>query len=178
MEEKRLTDAPTEPPVAAELRSLVQRAQAGDTSALLRIRAVLDNHPEVWQYLGDLSGLVERAWTSVISADNPLVIEATTRTIAEMKADLAGDQPTRLELMMVDQVVAQWMEVKYLEAASAEGGGSPLANDSLRLKRLESAQRRYFHAITMLTTVRALAPAGGAPVGTIRLYEPPTQQRA
>jgi hypothetical protein len=62
MAEKSLTVAPTEPPIAAELRALVQRAQAGDTSALPRIRAVLDDHPEVWHYLGDLSGLVERAW--------------------------------------------------------------------------------------------------------------------
>jgi hypothetical protein len=114
----------------------------------------------------------------VISAGNPLVIEATIRTVKEMKADLAGDQPTCLERLMVDQVVANWMEVKYLEAATAEAGRSPLENDALRLRRLESAQRRCFNAINMLTNVRALAPAGGAPVGTIRLYEPPTRLRA
>src|SRR5438094_26067 len=108
--------SPAEPPVGAELDALVRRAQAGDAGALPRIREVLDRHPEVWQHLGDLSNLVERAWTAVLAAGHPLAAEAMKRAAGEMRAELAGERPGRLERMMVEQVVACWMEAKYLEA--------------------------------------------------------------
>src|SRR4051794_11835823 len=92
MEEKPFA-TPPEPPVAVELRALVQQAQGGDPTALPRIRQILDDHPEVWQHLGDLSALAERAWITVLSADHPLAVEAMKRTVQQMRADLVGEHP-------------------------------------------------------------------------------------
>src|SRR3954449_2279906 len=77
---------PARPPIALELRALVQQAQGGDPTALPRIREILDEHPEIWQHLGDLSALAERAWIAVLVADHPLAVEAMRRTLTEMKA--------------------------------------------------------------------------------------------
>src|SRR5450755_3330877 len=63
---------PAEPPEAAELRVLVQQAQKGDTSTLPRIRQILDDHSEVWHHVGNLGLLVERAWLSLLTGDNPV----------------------------------------------------------------------------------------------------------
>jgi hypothetical protein len=168
---------PTEPPVATELRALVQAAQADDPSALPRVREILDRRPEVWRHVGDLATLAERAWIAVLAADHPVAVESMKRTVAEMKADLAGDNATRIERLLVDQVVACWMEVKYLETVAADPGRSSLDQADFRLKRLESAQRRYFTVLKTLTSVRTLALPGQAPTPAIKLHDP-TRQRA
>jgi hypothetical protein len=114
----------------------------------------------------------------VLAADHPLAVESMKRTVAEMRADLAGEHPTRLERMLADQVVACWLETKYLEAVSADPGGQSLAQAGFSLKRLESAQKRYLNAVKALTTLRTLAPAAAAPSGSIKICEASKRQRA
>ncbi len=169
--------APAEPSVKALLADLVKRAQAGDPTVLPLMREILDAHPEVWQHVGDLSTVAERAWIALLSADNPLAVESMKRTVAEMKLDLGGEHPTRMERMLVDQVIMCWMEVKYLETASAGAEGSSLAQASFRLKHVESAQKRYLTAIKMMTETRALMPVGAASPGSIKLYDPEQKLR-
>jgi hypothetical protein len=162
---------PTLPLPARELEALVQRAQAGDAGALPRIRQILDAHPEVWEHVGDLAALAERAWITVLAADNPLGVEAMKRTIAAIKADLAGEHPTPLERQLVGQIVSTWMELKYVETTSADPGPGSLEQAAFRLKRLESAQKRFDQAVKTLTTLRTLLPAGLAPAGAIKVFE-------
>jgi len=163
---------PPEPAVAIELRTLVQQVQGGDPKALPRIRVILNEHPEVTLHLGDLSALVERAWLAVLAGDHPLAIEAMKRTIKEMKRDLAGEHPSALEKLLVGQVIVCWLELQHLQGASADPGRGSLEQANFRLKRLESAQRRFEGSIKALTTLRTLLPAGVAPAGSIRLYDP------
>ncbi len=166
--------APAEPPVAAELRDLVRRAQEGDAATLPRIKEIMDEHPEVWRHVGDLSTLAEQAWTAVVSADNPLTVESLQRNIKEIKVDLLGDQPTRLMRMIVDEIVIVWMECKYLETVSAEPKNATLKQNNFLLKRLESAQKRFDYAIQRLETVRRLLKASES-VPTLKLHD--TQEK-
>ena len=163
---------PAEPPVAAELRALAQQAQAGDAAALPRIREILDEHPEIWRHVGDLTALVEHAWFTFLCGNNPVAVEAMKRTVAEMKADLAGEHPTRLESLLVDQVVANWLEVRHMESLATNPARSTVKQDACELKRLESAQRRYGESIKTLATLRTLLPTGLAPSNGVRLHQP------
>ena len=172
MDAEPSSTTPAEPRVSAELRVLVQSAQAGNPAALPHIRKILDDHPEVWRHVGDLATLAERAWIAVLAADHPVAVESMKRTVAAMKAELAGEHPTRIERLLVDQVVACWMEVSYLESVSADPGRSSLDQADFRLKRLESAQRRYLTALKTLTTLRTLVPTGLAPAPSLRLHDP------
>src|SRR5262245_60496788 len=88
------TTTPPEPAVIGELRALAKRAQAGDAAALLRLRELLDSHPEVWRQVGDLAALAERAWLAVLAGNNPLTVESMGRSVAAMKAELLGENPT------------------------------------------------------------------------------------
>jgi hypothetical protein len=172
MVEERCT-RPPEPAVAMELRALVSRAQAGEAGALPRIRAILDEHPEAWQHVGNLSALAERAWVTVLAADHPLAVESLKRMIAEMKADLTGPHPTRLELMLVDLVLICWMECQYLASVSANPCRSSLDQAAFQLERVESAQKRYLNAAKTLTTLRALLPSGLAPAQAVQVFQEP-----
>jgi hypothetical protein len=170
-------DKPTDPAVLAQLKDLSERAQAGDTAALRRLRQILDAHPEVWKYVGDLSALVERAWASALSGNNPLGVESMLRTAAERKKDLAGEHASALEVLHAEQVVSCWMETRYAEVALADQEKRSLKQAGYRLKRLESAQKRYLEALKELVTVRGLLPDGQVPAPALRLHEP-NRQRA
>jgi DNA repair ATPase RecN len=162
----------SEPPVAVELRNLVSQAQGGDPAALSRIRQILDDCPELWHHAGDLASFVERNWISILAAENPVAVESMKRTIAAMKEELSGEHPTRLEGMLVNQVLANWLEVQYVESISADSGRSSLDQAAFRLKRLESAQRRYAESIKTLATIRQQMPKGLAPTNAMRIFDP------
>ena len=159
---------PGELPRAAELRELIARAQAGDATALPQLRTLLDEHPELWQRVGDLAAWVERAWLALLANDHPLAVAALQRTAAQLKADLAGEQPTAVERLLVDQVVATWLETKCWACQAAQPGASP-AQATLRLKQLDSAHKRHANALKLLTQLRALAPLH--PATPLRLFQ-------
>jgi hypothetical protein len=88
-----------------------------------------------------------------------------------MRTELAGDHPTRLEKLLVDQVIASWLELKYVEILSSDPPKGTLEQARFRLRCLESAQRRHLSAVKMLTSVRALLPSGLAPAQSAKLHE-------
>src|SRR6516165_9994349 len=92
-EQQQPTNAP-EPAVAAELRALVQKAKAGDVTVLPRMRAILVEHPEIWQTAGDLERLVVRSWAALLGGDDPFSIEAVRRKAESLRVELEGDDPT------------------------------------------------------------------------------------
>lgn len=170
MAEEPSTKSP-EPGVISELRTLVGQAQAGDVSALPRIRNILDEHPTIWHHLGDLSTVARKAWIAVLAAANPAMAESVKRQLGEMESELAGAHPTRLERMLVDQVLMCWMELTYLQTISADPPGGSLEQAKFRLRQLESAERRHANAIKTLAILRSRVPAGLAPAQSIRLHE-------
>ena len=101
--------------------------------------------------------MAELAWIPVLAAAHPVAVESLKRTVAEMKIDLASDNPTHIEQPLVNQVVACWTEVSYLESMTADQERSSLDQSDFRLKRLESAQSRYLNALKTTTSALALA---------------------
>jgi hypothetical protein len=150
---------------------LIQRANAGDAEAVQRLRRFLDLHPKIWRRAGDLAVIAEMAWTNLVVGGNLLMAESVKRRVEEMKGELAGPRPTALEKLLIDQVVVNWLAAQQaqIEAASMTGGSS--AQAAFRLKRAESAQRRYLGAVKTLTTLRALVPQGLAPLDPVSVFK-------
>lgn len=154
------------PPSAVqdEIRDLVVRAKKGDAQVLPRIRELLDAFPGIWKRIGDLSALAENSWITVIAASEPVLAESIKKSIAEMKAGLLGERSGQLEKLLTDQIVAAWLELKCQEVAASRDSSSQ------RLKRLESANKRYLEAVKTLTSLRALVPEGFQPLSGPRLH--------
>lgn len=144
-----------------ELQEIVRKANAGDQRALSQLRQFLDRNPGVWRHVGDLARVAQTAWISLISGGDTLSAEAVRRQLRELRQDLLGDAPNAVEKLLADSVIATWIEVKFLESASAESGGT-LTQTSHLLKRLESAQRRHLAAVKQLVQIRKLLPNAGA----------------
>jgi hypothetical protein len=160
-----------DPAVVADMEAVVQRARGGDVSALPRLRQILDEYPEIWQHTIDLGRIVETAWAERIAGKDLLALEAIRRQAEKMRADLSGPAPTPMEALLVERVVACWLEMNYALTMLNPSDSDNLKPAAFKLKHLESIERRFLAASKMLTTTRALLPKGLVPVEQVRLYK-------
>jgi hypothetical protein len=147
-------------PSQEDFAELVKRANAGDDTALAMMRKTLDSCPEIWQNVGDLAKHAQQAMVKLIAGDNKLVSESLLRKAAEMKTELSGPSPSKLEKLAVERIVACWLEMEYLATAYPVAKGETLGQAKFALKQKESSERRFNAAMKSLTTLRALLPSG------------------
>jgi hypothetical protein len=154
-----------------ELKVLSEKAQAGDKEARKELRRLVRaSSPEV---IAEASGIASRAeWMLVktISAGKPLMEEALEERMDQMRAEIAGENPTPLEVLLTERVVAGWLLVEVLEGLIAgqyqrdvTAHRVPPAHVIQQSRILEGATRRYLAAIRELARVRKLQ-AGAPPV--------------
>jgi hypothetical protein len=147
-----------------ELRALSEKAEAGDKEARKELRRLVrESSPEV---IAEASGIARRAeWMLIktISAGKPLMQEALQERMRQMRSEIAGENPTPLEVLLTERVVAGWLLVEVLEgliAAQYQRDVTehrvPPAHVIQQSRILESATRRYLAAIRELARVRKL----------------------
>ena len=116
------TEAPASAPADTfeAVQALVDRAVLGDTTVLPELRRVLKAHPEMWQKLGDVADRARDSWLTLAAGKN-LVFQDSMRLKAhELRAEIAGEKPSPLERLLVERVVATWLQVNYADAAYAQ----------------------------------------------------------
>jgi hypothetical protein len=154
-----------------ELRALSEKAESGDKEARKGLRRLLrESSPEV---IAEASGIARRAeWMLVktISAGKPLMEEALQERMHQMRAEIAGENPTPLEQLLTERVVAGWLLVEVLEGLIAAQYQRDVTAHRVtatvviqQSRILESATRRYLASIRELARVRKLR-AGTPPV--------------
>ena len=142
-----------------ELTALVKRVQSGEIAALPQLRSVLDANPNIWRVIGDLASHAEETLLRLIAGNDVLGHEAIRRKLADLKSRLADDTPTQLEALLIERIGLCWLATHFAEidAADARLKDQGLSSASLlSQKRLDSAHRRYAHAIRALATIRHL----------------------
>jgi hypothetical protein len=99
--------------VPDDLRKLVKRAQGGDASTLPVLRQMLDS-PGVVDLLG---GDPAR---QAAAGDDLAFKEALARKMQLLRAELAGPSSTALERLLVERVVACWLQVQDADIRYAQ----------------------------------------------------------
>ncbi len=145
-------------PSQEDFAELVKRANAGDVDALATMRKTLDSNPGIWQSVGDLAKHAQQSMVKLIAGGNKLVSESLLRKAAEMKTELSGPSPSKLEKLAVERIVACWLEMEYLATTFPVAKGETLGQARFALKQKESSERRFNAAMKSLTTLRALLP--------------------
>jgi hypothetical protein len=135
----------------------VRRAGEGNEKCLAGLRQLLDQNPELWRVAGNASALAERVWAELVACGNKLTELSIPRKLAELKAGLAGTAPSPLESLLIDYVGVTWLAAQEGEIAAAQAGGGPEVA-RLRLRRAESAGKRFTGAVKTLSLIRALLP--------------------
>jgi hypothetical protein len=144
------------------LQAILILAKRGDPRVLPKLRQELDSNPELWKSTGDLAAQAQRLWLERLSGQDLLVRESVARFLQQMRADLASDNPSPLDRLLVAQVMAQWLQMTYYEAKVAEL--DKVENEQvgrfLHL-RYEQAVRRFEAAVKTLARTRKML---GGPV--------------
>ena len=150
----------------AELRALSKRAEAGDKEARKKLRQMVRaSSGEVIGRASDFGRRAGRTLARAASGGDALMEEALCAKLDLMRAEIAGDDPTPLEVLLTERVVALWMFTSLLETLLATqyrknvGDGRERLSPSYLIQQsriLESATRRYLAAIRELARVRKL----------------------
>jgi hypothetical protein len=150
--------------VLERLQRLVQRAEGGDETVLGELRVALNANPWVWERYGDLAKQSQGAWLQLVAGNNLLLLESARRKAEQLRAELAGPAPSPLERLLIERVVACWLQVHYSDASYAQLKGNSPAQHTAALQRQNSAQQRYLQAVKALATVRKLLRPAPSPL--------------
>jgi hypothetical protein len=92
-----------------------------------------------------------------LSGTSLLVQETLPRKMDLLREELSGPNPTPLERLLVERVVASWLHLHHLEVAYAQKENMSLELGSYYQRSLSAAQKRYLAALKTLALVRKLA---------------------
>jgi hypothetical protein len=141
-----------------ELRAFVKAAQGGDASTLPALRKLLRNPAAVRLFGGELAGIAEMAFVNAMAGDNLGFREAAVRKLELLRSDLLGPDPTPVERLLVERVVACWLQVQDAEIRYAQNAGKlTMTQGDYHQRRMNTANRRFLAAVRTLATVRKLA---------------------
>lgn len=147
--------------ITADLKQLVERAEAGDTSVLPELRRQLTEVPELWRRYGDLATHAEKTWIAAAAGDNQMLKECLERKLADLQAELGCNGVPPLEQLLIRRIAASWLQTEFMDATAgqlqARGAGASVLKLSTTL--LGRAQQRLIQAIKGLALVRTLRPA-------------------
>jgi hypothetical protein len=150
-----------------EVKGLLERANAGDQTALPELKQAFDRHPELAAWLGDL---VRLAHDSILrwAAGNCLgAREAIARQAGELRDRLLSEARSELEKLLIDRLVICWLEVYaaeiHLAERLAQGAAQSVVTQAVQ-KVLDRAHQRFLGSVRCLATVQKLARPALAPV--------------
>jgi hypothetical protein len=154
-----VADANPTPPADSrtELRKLVERAQNGDETTVPRIRELLKSPGVVGTFGGDLAELVVWSFTKSLSGKDVAFREAVIRKLELLRAELLGDNPTPVERILVERVVACWLQVQAAELRATQSTDTYLKQLDFQQRRMDATNRRFLAAVKTLALVRKLA---------------------
>lgn len=152
----------TKTPSTAEkeaLESVIKKANAGDQKALSILRIYLDRQPQIWNEIGDIAKIAEKAWITLIANGNTLAQESLKKKLVAFKQEILGDSTHIFDQMLADVIRATWLEMHYLMSVDADATNRTTGQSTLMMKRLESAQRRHTSAIKQYCQIKKLLPS-------------------
>ncbi len=106
----------------------------------------------------DIAWQAERSLTELYTGkDDVLSEQMALRRLRLMRRELAGDNPTPLEKLLVQRIALCWFHVNLCEMSLAQKGREySIEQATYHQKRLDSAHKRYLSSIKALAQVRKL----------------------
>lgn len=150
---------PAAPTGGGDVRALLKRAAKGDEAVVPTIRKLLVENPAAVELLGgELARGVQAAFVTSLSGKNVGVREAIHTKLAALRAELLGAAPTPAERLLVEHVVACWLQVQDAEFRTAAGRDQMTFKQAeFHQRRMDATHRRYLAALKALALVRKLA---------------------
>jgi hypothetical protein len=141
-----------------EFAKFLDRAAKGDESCLPAIRELFDSEagPRLVEALGAPPGWALASLLDLAAGKDLVVREAAMRSMATVRADLEGPDPTPLERLLAERAAYCWMIVYVHEDASARARDLTIRQAEHLQNKIDRAHRRFLSAVKALATVRKL----------------------
>jgi hypothetical protein len=148
-----------------ELRDLSKKAEDGDKEARKELKRKLrESSPAVIARASDVGRKAQHLLIQTAAGGDPLIELALSGRLDMMREEIAGENPTPLEALLTERVVACWMLVTLFDALMAgqlwkETPSEKRVNErALRyyLHWQELANRRFLASVQTLARVRKL----------------------
>ena len=144
------------------LKELTKKAEKGDNKARTGLHHLLRESPDLaWQYM-DYGKLAEWHFVERMTKDKDFASkEALMRQLAAMREEVAGENPSPLERLLAERVVATWLQVQLFEGLYAAGmyQSTGLKKGNYLQQLMDRAHRNHLSAIRTLAQIRKLGPA-------------------
>jgi hypothetical protein len=144
-----------------QLEELSGRVEDGNTGATRELRQALrESGPEVIAQCSNIARTYRWVVADTGSGQDPLVREAIVEQSRRMALEIAGENPTPLEVLLAERIASLWVLTETQEALLAasyrRGQEKPVGPAFvIQMCRIqESTHRRYLAAIRTLTQVR------------------------
>ena len=148
------------PGSAGDLKALRAAANAGDQAALERLHAILDQTPEIWQRVSDLSSLARCQIVAIIAQNDQLAMESIRRRLNELRRNLGWDAALIVERMAIDNVTTLWLQKQLVDRMLIDA--EPASRDArFWLRRQVQAERLYRTGLKDLATLQRLTRRRG-----------------
>ena len=149
-----------------ELRDLSKKAEGGDKEARKGLRrAVLESSPAVIARASDVSRKAQHMLIQTASGGDPLTGLALSGRLDMMREEIAGEDPTPLEVLLTERVVSCWLWLTLLDALNSGQFQRELPEGAKRaepsylrhmVKLQDGAHRRFLSSVQALARVRKL----------------------
>ena len=106
-----------------------------------------------------LGRIARDTWIDAAAKGNPLVREGIQQTADRLRRDLLREGDSQLERVLVDRIVACWLQVSYADwqhGMTLKKGSYSLRSGEYDQNRMDRAHRRLLQAVKTLATVRRL----------------------
>jgi hypothetical protein len=145
------------------LTELVNKAEKGHNEPMPEIREILRESPELAWRLMDYGKMAEWHFIKRMTRDEDLVSkEILECQLANMREEIAGENPSALERLLVERIVLTWLQIQLFEglyAVNMHKKCMSIKEDNYYQKRLDQVHRRHLSTIRTLAQVRRLGPA-------------------
>jgi hypothetical protein len=145
-----------------DLEDAIGRAQDGDKSALPVIREHLATRPDTYWEMVDYARVVQNGQIKAYTGSGLYVREVMDEVVDRLRADLAGENPSPLERLLVERIISCYLHVNFAESEYSDsigGNGTRMEVAEYMQKRLDHAHRRYLQAVKTLAQIRKMGPA-------------------
>jgi hypothetical protein len=140
-----------------DLKSLITRGHDGDEEALAKMDTVLERIPSIARKFGNLNVLVEEGFIERTASNSPFRQKSLKINLENMREELAGPNPSPLEVLGAERVASCWLQLHYAELIYNENVPKfTISVDDYHQKRLDRLHRRYLSAMRSLAQVRKL----------------------
>lgn len=156
MAEAKPTDVVV-PTSADGIRDLLTRAANGDASTAPAVRKLMEKPGTIELIGGNLAWQVQSSFVNAIAGKDVAVREAIHAKLANLRKELLGNNPTPVEVLLVERVAACWLHVQDAELRSAQAKDLSIRQADYQQRRMDATNRRYLAAVKALATVRKLA---------------------